>query len=210
MLLTQANSICFISIIRLVELVRNDKKKVNPSADWTYESARLLYLTAIEINGAIVVSCIMTLKPLMTRFFPNFLGSSSLRRGSNPNDGGLDTNKPPTIGSKPMKALVNPDIEIHSSTIPRGRKQGQGHGHTTSPGYMELEDDSWVIDVELAENTNEKPGESSGSGSGSGDSSSNESQIAIMRRQLDATAGEKARSHGHGFQAPRADQEKGK
>jgi len=205
MLLTQANSICFISIIRLVELVRNDKKKANPSADWTYESARLLYLTAIEINGAIVVSCIMTLKPLITRFFPNFLGSSSLRRGSNANDGGLDTNKPPTIGSKPMKALVNPDIEIHSSSSPRGGR-GQGHGHPASP-YMELEDDSWVIDVELAENTNEKPGESSGSGSG--DSSSNESQIAIMRRQLDATTGEKARSHGHGFQAPRVDQEKG-
>ncbi|KAH6633884.1 hypothetical protein B0J18DRAFT_470636 [Chaetomium sp. MPI-SDFR-AT-0129] len=65
--------VCFISILRLIQLIR-----AQTDPDFTYVAAELSYLTAVEINGAIVCACVMTLKPLLARLFPRTWGSSSI------------------------------------------------------------------------------------------------------------------------------------
>lgn len=109
--------VCFISILRLIQLL-----KVQTELDFTYAAAELSYLTAVEVNGAIVCACVMTLKPFVARFFPGLLSSratgtnssyASGRHNRRPSDTypvrGRDINgrywgkadAPPTIGSHP-------------------------------------------------------------------------------------------------------------
>jgi len=76
----------------------------NFQPDFFYTSSVLTYWTVVEINGAIVCACLMTLKPLFARFFPRFF-NSAVSAPSNP-----DSNKwvnPPTIGSKPSRDPLN-------------------------------------------------------------------------------------------------------
>ncbi|KAM7194637.1 hypothetical protein V8F20_007829 [Naviculisporaceae sp. PSN 640] len=187
--------VCFISILRLLQLLYS-QNPAHPVKDFTWAAIELSYLTAVEINGAIVVACVMTLKPFFVRHFPaliisgrssnststtNGLGSGSRsgrqqqgRRGSENVMG-----RPPTIGSRPTKGPLSPvsQITVDSELLaskPRGSLQlaaaaaaqvwrtttggdgnisDNGNGNRenrNSAGYMEL-DDSWVVDVEMAE-----------------------------------------------------------
>ncbi|KAL2167290.1 hypothetical protein VTG60DRAFT_1449 [Thermothelomyces hinnuleus] len=63
--------VCFISILRLLQLIR-----AQTDPDFTWVAAELSYLTAVEVNGAIVCACVMTLKPLLARVFPRIWGST--------------------------------------------------------------------------------------------------------------------------------------
>ncbi|KAK4154683.1 hypothetical protein C8A00DRAFT_32503 [Chaetomidium leptoderma] len=114
--------VCFISILRLLQLLR-----AQTDPDFTYVAAELSYLTAVEINGAIVCACVMTLKPLAAKFFPRLWGSSHSSRSAASSSGRnyyygrrrgshntlVNNNKqnyyhhggrgPPTIGSLPSK-----------------------------------------------------------------------------------------------------------
>ncbi|KAK4129796.1 hypothetical protein N657DRAFT_653079 [Parathielavia appendiculata] len=101
--------VCFISILRLLQLLR-----AQTDPDFTYVAAELSYLTAVEVNGAIVCACVMTLKPFLTRFFPRLWGLSSARRSRSSRSGGgvgsgvrgavkYAGGGPPTIGSLPMQ-----------------------------------------------------------------------------------------------------------
>lgn len=79
-----------------------EKDETDP--DWTYNGTDLTYWTIIEINIAIVVSCVMTFKPLMTKVFPGLLDS---RMSSD--DPSLASSGPPlTIGSKPSRNPLSP------------------------------------------------------------------------------------------------------
>ncbi|KAK4202968.1 hypothetical protein QBC40DRAFT_195205 [Triangularia verruculosa] len=104
--------VCFISILRLLQLIR-----VQTDLDFTYAAAELSYLTAVEVNGAIVCACVMTLKPFIARFFPRLLssrtsGSSNGRSGAVDNtqyyhaNGGINGRGPPTIGSRRSKGVL--------------------------------------------------------------------------------------------------------
>ncbi|KAK0669072.1 hypothetical protein QBC41DRAFT_112500 [Cercophora samala] len=104
--------VCFISILRLMQLIR-----VQTEPDFTYAAAELSYLTAVEVNGAIVCACVMTLKPFIARFFPGLLssrtlGSSNGQSGAGDDnqyyyaDGGVNGRGPPTIGSRPSKGVL--------------------------------------------------------------------------------------------------------
>ncbi|KAK4182860.1 hypothetical protein QBC35DRAFT_140048 [Podospora australis] len=120
--------VCFISILRLLQLI-----KVQTEMDFTYAATELSYLTAVEVNGAIVCACVMTLKPFVAKFFPRLL--SSRATGSNPSYGSSRHNRrpsdtypvrgrdmygrywgrddaPPTIGSRPFKGGG-----LHSPTL---------------------------------------------------------------------------------------------
>ncbi|KAK4454220.1 hypothetical protein QBC34DRAFT_471045 [Podospora aff. communis PSN243] len=90
-----------VSIIRLVILVQ---EKGTPDPDFTYNGTNLTYWTVIEVNTAIVVACIMTLKPLVSRIFPVLLDS---RRPSV--ETSITSSDPPlTIGSKPSRNPLSP------------------------------------------------------------------------------------------------------
>ncbi|KAK0631429.1 hypothetical protein B0T14DRAFT_2939 [Immersiella caudata] len=106
--------VCFISILRLPKLYQNDMKSHDMTKyyDFTYESVELSYLTSIELNGAIVCACALTLKPFFARFFPRALGSSrsdsSGAEAGNQAGSGTKMRGPPTIGSMPSKQPLSP------------------------------------------------------------------------------------------------------
>lgn len=102
--------------------------------DFTYATTHLNYWTAIEVHTAIAVACIMTLKPLVTKFFPRLLSPQSTAVG--------DSNRPPpTIGSAPsrpppgtaaaaaagMDDVVMRDIEQQAHPHPHPRKDQRQH-----------------------------------------------------------------------------------
>lgn len=125
------------------------RAQVDP--DFTYVAAELSYLTAVEINGAIVCACVMTLKPLLAKFFPRVLSSRASASSSNPNRAS-DTlvGGPPTIGSRPSKPPQSPVDGIDGEMLGKQRA-----GTWVDGGYVEI-DDSWGVDVELAENVRPK------------------------------------------------------
>jgi hypothetical protein len=75
------------------------------------------------VHTAIVVACIMTLKPLVSKFFPHLLAPRSTASGgggSSENDpsAGSSGGVPLTIGSKPSRQLP----------LGGGRRRGSGEG----------------------------------------------------------------------------------
>ncbi|KAK3393407.1 hypothetical protein B0H63DRAFT_17004 [Podospora didyma] len=69
--------VCIVSILRLVALI--DIQGQTP-IDSTYTSANLIYWTTVEVNASICCACMMTLKPLIQKWFPRLLPSSSYAR----------------------------------------------------------------------------------------------------------------------------------
>ena len=60
-------SICLISILRAVIIAA-----ILKSADFTWDSTAIANWTVVETNLAIVVACLIVLKPLVVRLFPAF------------------------------------------------------------------------------------------------------------------------------------------
>ncbi|KAK4209447.1 hypothetical protein QBC37DRAFT_256783, partial [Rhypophila decipiens] len=141
--------VCFISILRLLQLLQVENE--TPDPDFTWAAVELSYLTAVEVNGAIVVACVMTLKPFLVRHFPSLLnsGRGSSSSSSSNSAGENIMGRPPTIGSRPSKMPMSPvdsDLMVNNN-----RDAGTHRGNRNSTGYLELDDDSWVVDVEMAE-----------------------------------------------------------
>lgn len=117
-------------------------------------AAELSYLTAVEINGAIVCACVMTLKPLLVKFCPRLLSARSSGSRSNPNRASDSlVGGPPTIGSRPSKGPLSPVGGIDGEMLGKRRV-----GAWVDGGYVEI-DDAWVVDVELAENVSPRRAE---------------------------------------------------
>ena len=94
------------------------KSNVNPDEDKTYNNNNLNHWTVLEVHTAIVVSCLMTLKPLAARFWPVILTPRNSRDtvtgGSAVGPNGMGGNNVGgangpwgvenlTIGSKPVR-----------------------------------------------------------------------------------------------------------
>lgn len=147
--------VCFISILRIPRLYRNDIKSHDFTKyyDFTYESAELSYLTSIELNGAIVCACALTLKPFFNKFFPAILGSSRSKSSSTGVNGNV--RGPPTIGSLPTSKPLSPAETELKGRIGGSRGGSNGSGRKSNPwldgsrGYVEI--DEWGADVEMAE-----------------------------------------------------------
>ncbi|KAK4161108.1 hypothetical protein QBC43DRAFT_100081 [Cladorrhinum sp. PSN259] len=165
--------VCFISILRLLQLLRAQK---NP--DFTYVAAELSYLTAVEVNGAIVCACVMTLKPFVVRFFPKLLsshrstdsrsGTDSVAAGGRAWGGARGRGRrmsdtvpsdrpfPPTMPLSPL-GVLDKQYGIHRDEYhpPTGRNWNAMGGYHGRPGdlYVEIDDDKVpVVDVEMQEN----------------------------------------------------------
>ncbi|KUI52694.1 hypothetical protein VP1G_00015 [Cytospora mali] len=91
--------ICIVSIIRFIELAANLYNE-----DFTYTSVAVDYWSLIEVNTAIVCSCIMTLKPLLNRVIASSNGQD-INAGAQP-AAAQGLMHPPTIGSEPSKRFV--------------------------------------------------------------------------------------------------------
>lgn len=66
-----------MSVLRLVTLVEITTSR---SPDATYTSAQIVYWSTVEVNASISCACIMTLKPLIQRWFPKLLSGSQHAR----------------------------------------------------------------------------------------------------------------------------------
>ena len=71
-MLTLHNSVCLVSIVRFYYLWFGAK-----STDVTWDVAAVAMWSAIELNVAIVCSCLMVMKPLVSRFFPGLFTQDS-------------------------------------------------------------------------------------------------------------------------------------
>lgn len=87
-----------MSIIRLIFLIQ---VKTQPYDDFTYSGTTLNYWNSIEVHTGILVSCLMTLKPLAARWFPSLLSERSETADST--TGGAGSNPPLTIGSRTLR-----------------------------------------------------------------------------------------------------------
>lgn len=101
--LTIKNSICIVSIIRLVLLAT-----IKDGLDYSYTGVETIYWSLIEVNTAIVCASIMTLKPLLNRMLGHNAAQST---------GPTDEAAPghhhhhiplPTIGSRPSRKGPTP------------------------------------------------------------------------------------------------------
>jgi hypothetical protein len=157
--------VCFISILRLPRLYQNDMKShdLTKYYDFTYDAVELCYLTSIEVNGAIVCACALTLKPFFAKFFPSALGQSRSRssgeaNGNNAGSGINNMRGPPTIGSMPSKQPLSPAESELKGRIGGSRGGSSGRRSNAwlegSRGYVEI--DEWEVDVELAEGMRSK------------------------------------------------------
>lgn len=77
--------------------------KTAKSVDVPFDYIPIATWTSIETNVLVVVACLMTMKPLLLRAWPNLLGSSGRLGGNN-----TSNNHVLTIGSKPLRAPLDP------------------------------------------------------------------------------------------------------
>jgi hypothetical protein len=69
--------------------------------DFTYDNVAIAFWSCVETNATVCVACIMTYKPLLTRWFPNLVE----RPGQGNFSMGMQSGRVLTIGSKPVRAL---------------------------------------------------------------------------------------------------------
>ncbi|KAK3352234.1 hypothetical protein B0T25DRAFT_180132 [Lasiosphaeria hispida] len=126
--------ICFVSLARLVILVQ---EKGAPDPDFTWNGTSLTYWTILEINTPIVVACIMTLKPLVSKFFPGLLEA---RRSEVAGESEASSGPPLTIGSKPSRnpLVVREGEEWMEIPDPDGRDVEAGQGEKGVGGGREV------------------------------------------------------------------------
>jgi hypothetical protein len=98
-LTSRHHSASFISVVRFIWLV-----KTQSVIDVPFEYVPIATWTSIETNTAVAIACLMTFKPLLTKFFPNMMGSSH-RAGSDGQE--AEGGRVLTIGSKPVRPAWN-------------------------------------------------------------------------------------------------------
>jgi hypothetical protein len=191
--------VCFISILRLPRLKENQDRSFDTGVyyDFTYDAVQLAYLTSIELNGAIICACALTLKPLFARFIPSLLGGSG-RSGSSGSPNGAVGNRrvndsgmrgPPTIGSMPSKMPLSPADNELMGKVDGSNSRSNGSRTRSNGSYIEI--DEWEVDVELAEGLRAKKdlvatGSSSSTKSESGqESERKEDEIKITEIKQD-------------------------
>lgn len=146
-----------ISIVRLFELDRNQKRLAPgaPPYDFTYAAADISYLTSVELNGAIICASCLTLKPLVARYAPRWLGSLGSRGGGGAaGEAVIKGRGPPTIGSERRRPPPVGGIDGELMREMEGQEPKLGNTWSVETGgYVEIDDTKRVwVDVETGEN----------------------------------------------------------
>ncbi len=102
--------VCIVSTVRFVIVVQIEN---DADPDFTFTAVYISYWTMVEIHLAIVCACLMTLKPLVSKFFPSLIDPLLREGGANiaNNHGGA----PLTIGSRPMRKFRHPNDLVTTS-----------------------------------------------------------------------------------------------
>lgn len=134
---TTCHSVCIVSIVRLMQLLQTQN---HPSVDFSYDSTDLVYWTSIEVQGAIVCACAVTLKPLLNQWMPQWF---TIHRH---NFSGQDP-APVTIGqgrSRRNLKKMDPETTGHDSWTRPSKDLESGSGGDREAGAfvnINLEDD---------------------------------------------------------------------
>jgi hypothetical protein len=134
--------------MRMVALIQNEYH-----TDISYTSNAISYWSTIEPNTGIVCACVMTLKPLITRFVPSLADNNRLPGDAwnEPRDRRRpdDQNSPPlTIGSRPIRktpgsrlresfAILTRHDRLDSVRSPSERAILESRGTTTADADAE-------------------------------------------------------------------------
>jgi hypothetical protein len=83
----------------------------SPTADFTFDNVAIAFWSCVETNATVCVACIMTFKPLLTKWFPNLVerqgqGNLSLEIAR--------SGRVLTIGSRPMR---RPPVDLERSIV---------------------------------------------------------------------------------------------
>jgi len=108
------------------------QEKGTPDPDFTYNGTTLTYWTIIEVNTAVVVGCIMTLKPLVSKVFPGLLAS----RSASSETSMVSSDPPLTIGSKPSRNPLSPARRDSWMELP-------GHNDMGDAMLRDIESGKW-------------------------------------------------------------------
>ncbi|KAK3943360.1 hypothetical protein QBC46DRAFT_377642 [Diplogelasinospora grovesii] len=132
--------ICLVSLIRLAYLIQEQTK---PDPDFTYNPT-LTYWTALEIHTAIVIACVMTLKPLITKFLPGLLDPRS-RVCKSGEVSAASSDPPLTIGSRPSRNVLGlGGVEV----APRRGSWVEGHADADAGRGNGTANDIMLTDIE--------------------------------------------------------------
>lgn len=94
LLIIQFHSTCLISVVRTIELAITAD-----SLDVAFDTVSIAFWTLVETNTTVAVACVMTLKPLVSRWFPTLLDTHEQQ------DSGQEA-RVLTIGSRPTRAVL--------------------------------------------------------------------------------------------------------
>lgn len=127
------NSICIISLVRVFYLYASQDIS---QKDITFSTGKLNYWTALEVHTAIVIACVMTLKPLIVRFFPGFLdpraNNSSGEQGATGEPTAASSEPPLTVGRRPCRNAFGQRLSVIEVPETSEQQQQSGPGPTTT------------------------------------------------------------------------------
>ena len=106
------SSVCAVSTVRLLQLISQRGRQ-----DFTFDIIGVAIWTLIEVNTAIVCACIMTLKPLIAKLFPNLLDPRGMSLDTPPGAVVSQGGRPLTIGSKPFRVIRESWLLVHDHRV---------------------------------------------------------------------------------------------
>ncbi|KAK4042050.1 hypothetical protein C8A01DRAFT_44933 [Parachaetomium inaequale] len=122
--------VCALSIIRLYIL-----KITADAMDYTFDNIPIAFWSCVETNATVVIACFMTMKPLLSKWFPNLTKASEGSSEQHRQDAMVDSSgRLPTIGSRPSRPIL---AEQHRSWMFTGNR-GEHEQNNWKAGSMDV------------------------------------------------------------------------
>jgi hypothetical protein len=97
-------------------------------ADPAFDNVAIAFWSCVETNATVAITCVMTMKPLLAKWFPRFTTPRS--HNTQPPEAiadDLSSSCPLTIGSEPSRPTIHPPHPARAVICP-------GHGFSTEWG----------------------------------------------------------------------------
>lgn len=139
--LTHVHSVCALSIVRLCLL-----QITADTTDFTFDNVSTAFWSCIETNATIAVACFATMKPLLSKWFPNLTEpriTADPERDGSPQAHQIHVSgRVPTIGSAPLRPgqhrwtqlAVSRDREEKGEVVEVSIEMGEKGGRSVEGG----------------------------------------------------------------------------
>ena len=95
------------------------------AADHTFDNDTIAIWSSVETNATVAIACVMTMKPLLAKWFPRLTAPKSHNTQHPEAMADLSSSCPPTIGSKPSRPNIHPTHPTNAVICP-------GHGSSAA------------------------------------------------------------------------------